>query len=342
MKKINFISVLLFILIGSLIFILTVSSYFLYHFSNTRPLTADKQFKISKGENFSQIVKNLEEQKIISSGFTLKLTAKLTNLDKKIYARNYIFKPGMGNLEILKMISNHKYIETVKLRILEGWTIRKISETVENRFGINKDEFIKETSNPEFIKQLGLEGKVKNLEGFLFPDTYTLDINSDANDIVKILVNRFNEKVINDKELMKRMNEMGMNLLETVTLGSIIDAETHIKSELEIISGVYHNRLKKKMRLEADPTVQYALPDGPKERLLFKDLEINSPYNTYRNFGLPPGPINNPGLDEIKSAVNPAKHNYIFFVATGDGGHTFSETYEKHLKAAEEYRKKLK
>jgi len=187
LKKINFISVLLFILIGSLIFILTVSSYFLYHFSNTRPLTADKQFKISKGENFSQIVKNLEEQKIISSGFTLKLTAKLTNLDKKIYARNYIFKPGMGNLEILKMISNHKYIETVKLRILEGWTIRKISETVENRFGINKDEFIKETSNPEFIKQLGLEGKVKNLEGFLFPDTYTLDINSDATIHIRLI-----------------------------------------------------------------------------------------------------------------------------------------------------------
>lgn len=342
MKKINFISVLLIIITGSLIFILTAGSFFLYYFSNTRLLSSDKQFKISKGENFTEIVNNLESQKIISDGFSLKLVAKITGLDKKIYARNYIFKPGMGNFEILRMISNPKYIETVRLRVLEGWTIRKISETVENRFGIDKNEFVKATQNPELIKKLGLEGKVKNLEGFLFPDTYTLDINSDANDIVNVLVNRFIEKVIDDKNFMNEMNAKGMTLLEAVTLGSIIDAETHIKDELEIISGVYHNRLKKKMRLEADPTVQYALPDGPKERLLYKDLEINSPYNTYRNFGLPPGPINNPGLDEIKSAVNPAKHNYLFFVATGDGGHKFSETYDQHLKAVEEYRKKLK
>ena len=125
-------------------------------------------------------------------------------------------------------------------------------------------------------------------------------------------------------------------------MASIVEGETRKNDEKSTVAGVYYNRIRKNMRLEADPTVQYALPDGPKKRLTYDDLKIKSPYNTYIIKGLPPAPINNPSISSIKAAINPEKHNYIFFVATGEGGHTFTENYNDHLKAVDVYRKKLK
>jgi UPF0755 protein len=127
----------------------------------------------------------------------------------------------------------------------------------------------------------------------------------------------------------------------TITLASIVQGETQEESEMPVIAGVYMNRIAKRMKLEADPTVQYILPGGPKQRLLRSDLKTESPYNTYLHYGLPPGPINNPGIKAINAALNPEKHNYIFFVATGKGGHTFTSTYKEHLKAVAEYKKNV-
>lgn len=124
-----------------------------------------------------------------------------------------------------------------------------------------------------------------------------------------------------------------------VILASIIQGETNLKDEMPVISGVYHNRLRKRMKLEADPTIQYVLPDGPKPKLKYSDLKIDSPYNTYKYYGLPPGPINNPGLYAIKAAIEPDNNNFLFFVATGNGGHKFTETYTEHLNAVEEYKR---
>ena len=191
------------------------------------------------------------------------------------------------------------------------------------------------------MNNLGLGSDVKNLEGFLFPETYVISINLDEDGLVKVFTDEFKKRVIDDPQITASLKQRKETLLKAITMASIIEAETYLKEELPIISGVYHNRLQKHMKLEADPTVQYVLPGGPKSRLLYEDLKIDSPYNTYRNYGLPPGPINNPGLDAIKAALNPASHNYLFFVATGKGGHTFSETYEQHMQAAREYRKQL-
>ena len=124
-------------------------------------------------------------------------------------------------------------------------------------------------------------------------------------------------------------------------MASIVEGETRYFPEMKTIAGVYYNRLKKNMRLEADPTVQYSLPDGPKRRLTYSDLKYQSPYNTYLKKGLPPGPINNPGMDAILAALYPEEHKFLYFVAKGDGSHVFAENYEQHKKNVEQYRKFL-
>jgi|TARA_B100001105_G_scaffold79331_1_gene62840 UPF0755 protein len=145
------------------------------------------------------------------------------------------------------------------------------------------------------------------------------------------------KKNFND-DLRMRMKDIGMTEREVITLASIIEGEAIYNRERPVIAGVYHNRLKLGMRLQADPTIQYIVEDGPR-RLLKKDLKIDSPYNTYLNYGLPPGPINNPGLESIKAALYPADTEYLYFVARGDGYHNFSRTEEEHNKAKREFQK---
>jgi UPF0755 protein len=300
----------------------------------------EKKYSLKQGKNLTEITADLKEQDIIRNGFIFKMIVKISGNEENIISRNYVFKNGMSNLELLSVLTDKT--ESVKFRIPEGQTIKQIAKLVESKLMLSSEKFIKATRNDTLIESLGLKGKVKNLEGFLFPDTYQLPAAIDEVMLVEILVKEFKRKISGSPEIMDKMKENNMDLLSAVTLGSIIEAETALKPELLIISGVYHNRLNKNMKLEADPTVNYALPDGPKQRLLFKDLKIDSPYNTYKYTGLPPGPINNPGYAAILAAVNPEKNNYLYFVATGEGGHKFSVTYEEHQKAIKEYRKKQK
>ncbi|MDQ3193634.1 MAG: endolytic transglycosylase MltG, partial [Bacteroidota bacterium] len=197
-------------------------------------------------------------------------------------------------------------------------------------------------SNDSLINLLGLAGKIKNLEGFLFPDTYDVSPGIDEKNLLELMFNQFRKKVLDNENIQSDIEERQTTLLEALTLASIIEGETQLEKEKSVIAGVYLNRIKKGMRLEADPTVQYALPDGPKSRLLYEDLKIKSPYNTYLNKGLPPGPINNPDLSTIIAALNPDENKFLFFVATGEGGHKFTENYEDHLNAVKEYKLKRK
>lgn len=241
----------------------------------------------------------------------------------------------------MSMLTDKSLLFSVRFTVLEGMRIKSIGKLAENKLGLNPNVFIKETTNDSLIKTLGLTGKVKNLEGFLFPDTYNVPVDITEKELIRLLFNEFRKKIIQNKEIQESIKKNKTNLLNVVIMASIVRGETQLKPEMPIIAGVYFNRLSKRMKLEADPTIQYALPDGPKPRLMKEDLKVESPYNTYKHTGLPPGPINNPGLDAVKAALNPVKHNYIFFVATGTGGHKFSVTYSEHLKAAKEYRKSL-
>lgn len=300
----------------------------------------DKRFRISPGKSFTEIADELEKEGVIANAFYFKVAAKLQGKDDKIISRTYILKTSYNNLELLNVLTDPTLNFTVKFTVVEGLRIKQIAKLSASKFNFDEALFINETKNDSLINLLGLTGKVEDLEGFLFPDTYKFPIDITPKEIVELLFNEFYKKIIaSDKYGLK---DDPKKLLETVTLASIVQGETQLVSEMPTIAGVYLNRITKRMRLEADPTIQYALPDGPKQRLLKSDLKINSPYNTYLNYGLPPGPINNPGLKAIESVLNYEKHNYIFFVATGKGGHKFTATYKEHLEAVSEYRKNVK
>ena len=327
------------LVLNILLFIFIVYSIF-FNANNLQGET-DRIVEIKKGSGLNEIIEVLSDEKIIENEYTFKLAARITRKDSKILPRRYLFSSGLTNTEILDLLTDKDLVQTVKFRVPEGVTVRKLSASVEKSLFLSADKFKQATENREIIDEFGLGSKTKNLEGFLFPDTYVISINLDEDGLVKVFTDEFKRRVIDNMQISTSLKRRNESLLKAITMASIIEAETYLKDEMPVISGVYHNRLRKRMRLEADPTVQYALPDGPKSRLLYEDLKIDSPYNTYRNYGLPPGPINNPGIDAIKAALNPASHNYVFFVATGEGGHTFSETYEQHKEAAREYRKKL-
>ena len=333
-KPLIFIPVLTIISIFLIVFILQQTLFARYYWEGKD----EKKFTVVQGKTLSEVTVELSEQDIIQSPVIFKLLAKFTGNEGSIIARHYIFENGMSNLELLELLTDINISQTIKFTVIEGLTIKEIAKNVEKKFFLSSEKFIKETENDSLLNILGLKDSVSNLEGFLFPDTYIVPLNINEKYLVETMFDEFFKRVMNNDEIKSRISEENINILKVVTLASIIQAETPLKKEKPVVSGVYHNRLKKRMRLEADPTVQYILPNGPKERLLYSDLKIESPYNTYLNFGLPPGPINNPGFSAIDAALNPESHNYLFFVANGKGGHKFSETYGEHLRAVQEYR----
>lgn len=299
----------------------------------------DIKFFIRPGKNLDEIIDDLKEKNILKSKLIFKIYVKISGKENLIISRRYLFNSGISNNELLNILTDRNMVQMEKFTLIEGLRIKQIARIVENKLQLSQDRFIRESENDSLINLLGLKGKIKNLEGFLFPDTYFLPLDVDEKELVNILFNEFRKKVLNNNDINSSIESKNENLLDVIILASIIQGETNLKEEMPIISGVYHNRLEKKMKLEADPTVQYALPDGPKPKLKYSDLKIDSPYNTYKYSGLPPSPINNPGLYAIKAAIEPDKNKYLFFVATGNGGHRFSETYSEHLKAIEEYKK---
>jgi UPF0755 protein len=174
------------------------------------------------------------------------------------------------------------------------------------------------------------------LEGYLMPDTYSFFWQDDEREIVQRMITEFREFFVDS--LQQRMHTLGYDLNDVMTMASIVEGEAVFDDERPIIAGVYYNRLKRRMRLQADPTVWFVVSDTSK-RLTKNSLKVKSPYNTYTNYGLPPGPINNPGRQSILASLYPEKHNYIYFVADNNGRHRFARNYEEHQKNVRLYRK---
>ena len=199
-----------------------------------------------------------------------------------------------------------------------------------------KDKFIKESRNIEWIDSLNIPSD--SLEGYLFPETYHFSKQTSEHKIIHTMVDAFKKRVIN-QELLDRVQRSGLSLHEIITLASLIEKETGLNEERKHISSVFHNRLRKNMRLQTDPTVIYAINEF-NGNIRKKDLNINSPYNTYRYKGLPPGPIASPGLKSITAALNPIKTNHLYFVSRKDGSHHFSSSLEEHNHAVRRYQLK--
>ncbi len=302
----------------------------------------EKKFIIEPGKSLDEIIYGLKSEDIIPDAFLFKVAVILTGNQGRIISNSYLMKNGMSNYDLLRIITDKTGYQLIRLTIPPGYDLKQIAKLAEKKLMLSKEKFISETRNDSLINILGLSGQVKDLEGFLYPDSYDLPPAISEKKLVLLLFNEFKKNVL-DNEIIKTQIEVRQTtLLKVITLASIIEGETLIEEEKPVIAGVYLNRIAKGMKLEADPTIQYILPDGWKSRLLYEDLKIDSPYNTYKYKGLPPGPINNPGISAINAALNPAVHNYLFFVATGNGGHKFTENYAQHLQAVKEYKARLK
>jgi UPF0755 protein len=336
MKKILYIvfsSLLGLVLIAGL-----VVGYILYFPFTPKSDAEDVDILVRWGSSFGQIAHELQDKGVVRSVDQLKLTAKIYKKEQSLRVGKFTLKKGMSNYAALFALIEGPQ-SYIKFTLPDGYGAARFARIIEHHLEIDSAEIVSLVTDSSFIAGLGLE--TESLEGYLYPETYSFTYGLTAKNIVTALVNQFN-KMVTDS-LKNRMTEMGWTLNEVLTLASIVEGEAMVDTEMPIISSVYQNRLRVGMRLQADPTIQYIIPDGPR-RLLYRDLEIDSPYNTYLYAGLPPGPINNPGINAIKAVLYPAETKYIYFVANGDGTHSFSENYNQHLRAKkrfDQYRKKV-
>ena len=291
------------------------------------------KISISKGSTLIDVSNQLFDQRIIKNKKSFILAVKILGYEKDLPAGKFLIEEATTNYCIIKKIVNSVALSK-KMTILEGWSVNDIALELESKFNIKKDSFLKAVKSPRLLRNWKIDGN--SFEGYLFPDTYLLPEDASPEDVINKMVSEYNNNI--SAVMRKRMAEINLSENEVLTLASIIEGEAIFDSERPRISGVYHNRLKKRMRLQADPTIQYIIEDSPR-RLLNKDLKIKSPYNTYLNYGLPPGPINNPGIESIKAALYPEDVDFLFFVARGDGYHTFTRTEKEHNKAKKEFQK---
>ena len=259
------------------------------------------------------------------------MAVKIIGHEKNIPAGTYMLRNARSNRGIIQqLIYGAPSLKNVT--VLEGWTMYNVAEVLDQKIGVNKKKFLQLCRDQQLVKLFELDGN--SFEGYLFPDTYYFAEGLDAIVVLNKMVTEFKENMTLSMKV--RAEELGMSQLEIITLASIIEGEAIYDDERATISAVYHNRLEKGMRLQADPTIQYIIEGGPR-RLLNEDLKIKSEYNTYLISGLPPGPINNPGKESIIAALYPAVNDYIYFVARGDGYHTFSKTEKEHNRAKRKF-----
>ena len=321
--------ILLSVLFLSTIFIFFQISTFIEKPFN--PDAPDKRFIIKPGQSLKIIAANLEKESIISDKKYFSLFVKFKKDDKNLQSGEYILSASKSPEQILEIFKKGK-VNLYKITIPEGLSINEVALIVENKGFCDKTVFKNLCMNKTFINSLGI--KASTLEGYLFPDTYFFPKNVSCKKIIFIMVEHF--KQIFTKQWHLKAQTMGFSIHEIVTLASIIEKETGDSSERPLISSVFHNRLKKNMRLESDPTVIYGIKDfdGNIKR---KHLTMKTPYNTYKIKGLPVGPIANPGAEALYSALNPAQTPYFFFVSKKENTHKFSETFKEHNKAVRKY-----
>jgi UPF0755 protein len=306
------------------------------YYDITSPHTPSRHLPVSieRGASVMQIAAILEEQDVISNRFLFLIAARFFEKSDKLKAGTYLFTEPMSIIGVLNDLAAGRHRIELWVTIPEGLSAKRIAQILKGTSDIDTKRFLDLASDRDYAESLGIDAP--GLEGYLFPDTYLFKVHDKPEHIISLMVGRFKSKV--DRNMLDRMKKRGRSLHEIMTMASIVEGETRVPGERARVAGVYYNRLDCGMLLQADPTIQYIIPDGPR-RLLYEDLRIKSPYNTYRIKGLPPGPINNPGLECIEAAIDPERHGYLFFVANGRGGHTFSRTYEEHNRAVAEYRK---
>jgi UPF0755 protein len=279
---------------------------------------------VPKGSTFSAATDSLDRAGLISSTRFFRLYARFSGKDRNIKPGTYLIKRGTPWSEMIDALhGGHGLVNTVT--IPEGFTIPQIIPALAKALSVPEDSVRAAVNDTAIINRLGIPGKTP--EGYLFPDTYAFPDGTKPGDAVLEMVKRFEREWT--PGWTARLDSVGMTRHEVVTLASIVEREAKVATERPVIAAVYLNRLRIGMPLQADPTVQYARGTHT-NRVLLKDLEIDSPYNTYMYPGLPPGPIASPGGASLQAALYPAEVPYLYFVAMPDGRHEFRRTLDEH------------
>ena len=300
-----------------------------------------KSFVIPRGAGSNKVVKILEETGCFNKGRVFKWLMFISREDTNIRPGRYTLT-GIKNLSDLKALITTESKDYTSVTILEGWTINETAHKLSNIIKIDSSIFISLCNDIDFIYDLGV--RAKTLEGYLFPDTYLfltnrISVDIKEEEVIERMVQEFFSNY--KKNIGLRNKKVQLTPHEVVTLASIIQGECVYEDEMPTVSSVYTNRLIKNWLLQADPTIQYLKP-GKNKRLYNKDYHrFDSPYNTYQNKGLPPGPINSPGVAAMIAAAFPKETDYMFFVAKGNNRHFFSKTEKEHNNAKRKYLKEI-
>jgi UPF0755 protein len=290
-----------------------------------RPTGAPTQVVlIEPGMTLPVIGNRLYQTGLIRSPQLLRVFARLNGTGGRLLAGPHPFHGYMTTWQVLAELEKPRE-ELVSITIREGLRLGQTAKILASKLDLNEGVLLGIMQDSAFCKSLGVNAG--SLEGYLFPETYRVSPSTTEKKILTRFVEHFFAAF--NAKFKARAKEVGLSLHEVVTLASIVEGEAQLDDERSTIAAVYFNRLKKNVRLQADPTVQYAIPDGPR-RLFYKDYRYDSPYNTYRHRGLPPGPISSAGKASIKAVLYPADVDYIYFVARGDGSHVFSRTSKEH------------
>ncbi len=323
----------------ALAFFLFVFGVFAFTFYGPNYNGTSKEIRINvpQGASFNSVIDSLYNRHVIPSKFKIKSVAYLLGVDKNIKAGVYEIPDGISYVGLIKLLIEGVPKTQKLVTIQEGIWQTDLADLLNEELGIDKKKFLKLSKDRKLIKSLGLD--VNSLEGYLLPETYYFYEGITAEEVIKKLYYAM-EKILDTPEVHRRMKYLNMNKNQILTMASIIDGESNKVSEFNRISGVYYNRLKAGWRLQADPTIQYVVRHRRRKvnKIYYKDLEIDSKFNTYIYKGLPPAPINNPGKDAIMAALYPEQNDYFYFVADGKGGHVFSKSAREHEVQVMRYR----
>lgn len=299
-----------------------------------------RNFIISTGESARQIGENLAKEGLIKDSFYFKFYLWKSGLKSSIKAGEYNLSSAMNIPGIVDIISKGKIVEKeATVFIPEGLTSAEIEEIFVENDLLKKgqlEEAVQEKNLKRYYKYDFLLDKPKgaSLEGYLFPDTYIFYKKTTSEEIIEKILNNFDKKV--DLEMRAEIARQGKTIFEVLTLASIVQEEANGASDMKIVAGIFQNRLAMGKALEADSTINFITKKNMSQAL-YSDLEISSPYNTYKNIGLPPGPIDNPGLDAVRAVIWPKKTSYLYFLHAPDGKAYYGNTYEEHLKNRAKY-----
>jgi UPF0755 protein len=295
--------------------------------SNTRT----ERVILPPGTTFGAVTDSLVTHRVVANRSIFKLLARVRGVDRSVQAGIYEFRPGVTAWRVLNILAAGKGV-ALRFTIPEGLTVQGVAALAAQRLNLPEDSVLAAARDGAAATAL-LGFKVPSFEGFLRPDTYSLPVGLRARELIRVMAEGF--KAAWEPGWNSTLDSLGMTRLQLVTLASIVEGEARADDERETIAGVYRNRLKIGMALQADPTVQYAIAlstGARKPRLYDKDYHFPSPYNTYLHPGLPPGPVNSPSHRSIEASLYFAKVPYLYFVAGPDGRHLFSRTYSEHLR----------